>query len=169
MTWVPIDDPHVTAVPGFLAAGVTCGLKKGGDLDLCLLACDVACTSAALFTTNRVQAAPVLYDKRLLEGGSRLRAVLINSGNANACTGQQGLRDVERSAELVASKSVAISTKTNNTCFFISLPPRHTSVDAMTVPASRVHRRTPSQPYGYSQALCKLGLDEVVEHQRWRS
>ena len=102
-TVVSLDEPQITLVPGFRAAGVACGLKKGGELDLCLIVADTACTAAALFTTNRVQAAPVLYDKRLIRGSNRLRAVLINSGNANACTGQQGIQDVERSAELVGS------------------------------------------------------------------
>jgi glutamate N-acetyltransferase/amino-acid N-acetyltransferase len=80
----------ITKVPGFQAAGVTCGL----------IVADRPCTWAAVFTTNAFQAAPILYDRALLRrsGGQGLRAVVINAGNANACTGDQGLRDAEQMA-----------------------------------------------------------------------
>jgi glutamate N-acetyltransferase/amino-acid N-acetyltransferase len=97
-----LDDPHITLVPGFLASGVACGLKRDGDLDLALIASDAPCTAAAVFTTNRVQAAPVLYDRGTIRAGNPVQAVLINSGCANACTGDRGLRDVHQSSEHVA-------------------------------------------------------------------
>ncbi len=101
------DLPHgsVTTPRGFRAAGVACGLKKNNALDLALVAAEVPCVAAALFTTNRVQAAPVLYDKRVLaQNASGLRGVVINSGCANACTGEQGVRDAEATAQGAASR-----------------------------------------------------------------
>jgi glutamate N-acetyltransferase/amino-acid N-acetyltransferase len=97
-----IPDPHLTLVPGFRAAGVSCGLKAPGQLDLALVCADVPCTAAAVFTANRVRAAPVLYDQEILRAGNPVQAVAINSGGANACTGERGLRDARRMAEQVA-------------------------------------------------------------------
>jgi len=82
---------------------VHCGLKAGGELDLALVSSEVPCRMAAVFTTNRVQAAPVLWDKEALAVNPEgTRAVVINSGCANACTGEQGLRDARQMAKQVA-------------------------------------------------------------------
>jgi glutamate N-acetyltransferase/amino-acid N-acetyltransferase len=79
---------------GFQFAGVACGLKKTGDLDLALIVSDRPCAAAAVFTRNRFPAAPVLYDRALVaENAAGLRAVAINAGIANACTGSPGLND----------------------------------------------------------------------------
>jgi glutamate N-acetyltransferase/amino-acid N-acetyltransferase len=100
----------LTRVPGFRAAGVSCGLKEeSGQLDLALLACDRPAAAAAMFTTNAFKAAPVLYDMALLSRShidmhpQPIQAVVINAGVANACTGQGGLRDAERMARLTES------------------------------------------------------------------
>jgi glutamate N-acetyltransferase/amino-acid N-acetyltransferase len=93
--------PHLTVVPGFRASGVACGLKKDGELDLALVYADVPCTAAAMFTSNRVRAAPVLYDQEIIRSGKSVQAVVINSGCANACTGEQGLRDTQGMAHRV--------------------------------------------------------------------
>ena len=76
----------VTHTPrGFQFAGVGCGLKKTGDLDLALIASDRPCAAAAVFTRNRFPAAPVLYDRALVaENPAGLHAVAINAGIANA-------------------------------------------------------------------------------------
>src|SRR6266542_2560234 len=88
---------------GFLAAGVAAHIKKTGAPDLALIVSDRNCTGTALFTTNKVKAAPVLRDMALIEAHpDTLRAVVINSGCANACTGEQGLRDAEETAHAVA-------------------------------------------------------------------
>ena len=93
----------VTAPRGFRAAGVACGLKKTDALDLALVVSDSDCAGAGMFTTNRVQAAPVLYDKATLAQNRRaLRAVIANSGCANACTGDAGLADTRATAEATA-------------------------------------------------------------------
>lgn len=90
----------VTAPQGFRAAGVACGIKTSGALDLALVASTRPCTAAAVFTTNQVKAAPVRYSQTLFaRRRAGFRAVIINSGNANACTGPRGLSDVHRIVE----------------------------------------------------------------------
>jgi glutamate N-acetyltransferase/amino-acid N-acetyltransferase len=85
---------HQRVPSGFTFAGVAAGLKKTGARDVALIVSAGPCTSAAVFTTNRFPAAPVLYDRELIaENPARLRAVVINSGCANACTGPDGLAD----------------------------------------------------------------------------
>ncbi len=91
----------ITAVGGVRAAGVACGLKRDGRPDLALVVSDRPASVAATFTTSRVQAAPVRLSRRHLKGG-RFAAIVLNSGNANACTGRQGLRDAEGMATAVA-------------------------------------------------------------------
>jgi glutamate N-acetyltransferase / amino-acid N-acetyltransferase len=93
----------VTAPKGFRAAGVAAGIKSGGALDLALVVNEGPVDAAAgVFTSNRVQAAPVLWSRQVLAAG-RLRAVVLNSGGANACTGPEGFADTHRTAERVAS------------------------------------------------------------------
>ena len=89
---------------GFRAAGVAAGIKKDGRPDLALLVSAQNCVASAVFTQNKVKAAPVIYDQQLITNGHPLRAVVINAGNANACTGEQGLRDCAEMAELVAQQ-----------------------------------------------------------------
>jgi glutamate N-acetyltransferase/amino-acid N-acetyltransferase len=83
------------------SAGVACGLKRDGAPDLALVVSDTPATVAATFTTNRVQAAPVRVSRRHLRGG-KFAAIVLNSGNANACSGRQGLADAEAMAREVA-------------------------------------------------------------------
>ena len=89
----------VNASSGFSAATAACGIKRTGPLrdDLCLIVSDTTAVAAGVFTTNLVKAAPVLLSRRHLENG-RASAVLLNSGNANACTGEPGLRAAEETA-----------------------------------------------------------------------
>jgi glutamate N-acetyltransferase/amino-acid N-acetyltransferase len=103
MTVAYLEHPQLTCVPGFRACGVACGLKKDGALDLALVASDVPCAAAAVFTTNRVKAAPVLYDQEIIGAGTPVQAVVINSGFANACTGPGGLVDARSTAEQVGA------------------------------------------------------------------
>jgi len=84
-------------IPGFRFAGIAAGLKKTGALDLALMAADAPAAAAGVFTTNRVKAAPVLLSQGRLRGG-RAQAILVNAGNANACTGPEGLEDARESA-----------------------------------------------------------------------
>ena len=92
----------VTTAAGFLACGLAAGLKTSGAKDLALVVNtgpDYA--AAGVFTTNRVKAAPVLWSQQVL-ADAQLRAVIVNSGGANACTGPEGFADTHRTAELVA-------------------------------------------------------------------
>ena len=98
-----VERGGVTSPEGFRAAGVACGLKESGGPDLALVVSDRPCSAAAVFTTNRFKAAPVLYDQQLLaENPLNARAVVINSGCANACTGERGLEDTRWTAGLFA-------------------------------------------------------------------
>lgn len=92
----------VVAPRGFRAAGSAAGIKASGSPDLALIVSERDAVCAGVFTTNRVKAAPVLWSERIVRKGRAVRAVLINSGNANACTGVGGRSVVRRSAESLA-------------------------------------------------------------------
>ena len=93
----------VSAPAGFRAAGIACGIKKSMALDLALIVSDVPASSAAVFTTNKAVAAPVLVSKaRLQASGGHSRTVIINSGCANACTGPDGYQTAEAMADAAA-------------------------------------------------------------------
>jgi glutamate N-acetyltransferase/amino-acid N-acetyltransferase len=92
----------VTAPLGFRAAGVVAGLKTSGERDVAVVINDgPSRAAAAVFTTNRVQAAPVTWSRQVTSGG-RVRAVVLNSGGANACTGPLGFQDTHATAERLA-------------------------------------------------------------------
>ena len=98
-------DGGITAPLGFSSAALHCGIKaKAGALDLTVVAAEQRASAAGLFTTNLAQAAPVLLSKRHLQQTSGLaRAIVVNSGCANACTGSQGLADAEAMAREAAA------------------------------------------------------------------
>jgi glutamate N-acetyltransferase/amino-acid N-acetyltransferase len=94
----------VTAPLGFRAAGVAAGLKESGARDVAVVLNDgPSCAAAAVFTANRVQAAPVQWSRQVVTGG-RVRAVVLNSGGANACTGPPGFADTHETAERLAHR-----------------------------------------------------------------
>ena len=102
LVFTPIEG-GVSAPAGFRAAGVACGIKKSKDLDLALIVSDTPASSAAVFTTNKAVAAPVVVSKaRLQASGGRSRVVVINSGCANACTGPEGHSTAEAMADAAA-------------------------------------------------------------------
>jgi glutamate N-acetyltransferase/amino-acid N-acetyltransferase len=88
-------------VPGFVAGAIGAGLKKNKKKDLGIIFSEVPACAAAVFTTNQVQAAPVLLDKERIKSG-RAQAIVANSGNANACVGPRGLRDAKAVARAAA-------------------------------------------------------------------
>lgn len=94
---VKIQKGGVTAPAGFRAAGVEAGIKYANRKDVALIVSDVPCTAAAMFTTNKVAAAPVVYDRVVAKTG-KAQAVIANSGCANACTGAQGAADAAATA-----------------------------------------------------------------------
>jgi len=92
----------VTGPDGFRAAGVAAGIKESGDRDVAVVINDgPSDAAAAVFTANRVKAAPVLWTEQVVKGG-RVRAVVLNSGGANACTGPAGFGDTHHTAERLA-------------------------------------------------------------------
>ncbi|MGI8653343.1 MAG: bifunctional glutamate N-acetyltransferase/amino-acid acetyltransferase ArgJ [Geodermatophilaceae bacterium] len=94
----------ITSALGFRAAAVAAGLKASGGLDVALVVNDGPCYAAAgVFTSNRVKAAPVLWSQQVLQTG-QLRAVVLNSGGANACTGSAGFADTHATAEHAAAE-----------------------------------------------------------------
>jgi len=102
----------VTAPLGFRAAGVTAGLKESGRPDVAVVLNDgPSRAAAAVFTANRVQAAPVLWSRQVVSGG-RVRAVALNSGGANACTGSLGFQDTHATAEHLAATISAAGEET---------------------------------------------------------
>ncbi len=90
----------VTAGRGFMASGVHAGLKRFKK-DMAAIVSLVPCTAAGTYTTNKVKAAPVLWDSAITSGEGTVSAVIVNSGNANACTGERGLED----CRLIAKKA----------------------------------------------------------------
>ena len=124
----------ITAPLGFRAAGIHCGIKKPDLLDLALCVSDVSGPIAGVFTKNRVVAAPVLLDRRHLRS-RRGRAIIVNSGNANACTGAQGL---------VAAKTMATAVAQQ-----LSIPVHHvfvgsTGVIGRVLPIDRITTAVPT-------------------------
>ncbi len=101
-------DGGVTAAKGFEAASTAAGLHYEGREDMALIVSDTPCEAAGTFTTNVVQAAPVKWDRQLVENGTEVRAVVINSGIANACTGQEGI-DICRATAKAAAKTLGLA------------------------------------------------------------
>ena len=130
----------VLAAKGFRAAGVGAGIKYKGRNDVALIVADAPCSAAAVFTTNKVAAAPVIYDRMIAKGG-RLQAILANSGCANACTGEAGLKDAELSALATAGE--------------LGIDPRHVMVASTGV----IGRRLPMPRLlaGMKNAAAALG------------
>lgn len=109
-TFEIISEGGITSPKGFFAGANYAGIKKKskGVLDLSVLYSEISCTAAGVFTTNKVKAAPVLLDQQKLLQNGKARAVVINAGCANACTGEQGMANAAAMANLLA-KQVGIN------------------------------------------------------------
>lgn len=94
-------DGGVTAALGFTAAGVQCGIKMGKK-DLCLVVSECPAATAGMFTTNQIAAAPVIFDKAQIQKSPYSSAIVVNSGIANACTGERGMQDCRTTAQKTA-------------------------------------------------------------------
>jgi glutamate N-acetyltransferase/amino-acid N-acetyltransferase len=94
-------DNTVTAPKGFMASGVKCGIKKSGKLDLGLIVCPAGAKAAGVFTTNKITSAAVQISQKHAKSDT-IYAVVVNSGNANACTGEKGLETAVRMCEETA-------------------------------------------------------------------
>ncbi len=132
----------VGAPQGFLTSAISCGIKNPAieRLDLALIVSEKPCTSAGTFTTNRVKAAPVRVSQAHLRKGN-LRAIVANSGNANACTGVQGIRDANAMCDAVA-KPLNLKRTEIGVC--------STGVIGLPMPMSRIEPKFP-------ELVAKLG------------
>ncbi len=130
---------------GFRASGSACGIKSG-KLDLGLLVSDRPAVSAATFTTNRVKAAPVRLSQRHLRRGD-LRAVIVNSGNANACNGERG----EADARTMAGAAAGALGLAAHQVFVCS-----TGIIGVPLPVEKIEAAAP----GAAKALARRGLDD---------
>ena len=128
-------------VPGFKASAVSAGLKKDGGLDMALIYCDGEAVGAGVFTTNKVKAAPVLLSQEHVRDG-KVRAIVANSGNANACTGPQGLSDARDTAAKVA-REMGIGMEEVLVC--------STGVIGLPLDMSKVSRAIPKLVNGLSE------------------
>jgi glutamate N-acetyltransferase / amino-acid N-acetyltransferase len=99
--------PGVTAASGFVAAGVGCGVRDAGRRDLGLLFSELPCETAAVFTRNAVWGAPLVVTREAVEGGG-VRAVVANSGNANAATGERGIEDA-RAMQALGAEALGLT------------------------------------------------------------
>ncbi|TVR24066.1 MAG: bifunctional glutamate N-acetyltransferase/amino-acid acetyltransferase ArgJ [Anaerolineaceae bacterium] len=123
---------HIAGVSGFQVAGVHCGLKASGALDFALIVSSRPCVAAGVFTTNVVKAAPVLIGEARLKGGADgVRAVVVNTGSANAVTGEAGLRDAEQTLEWAAA-ALCIAPE--------DVLPLSTGVIGLPLPMERIKR-----------------------------
>ena len=98
----------ITAAKGFQAAGVEAAVKYQNRKDMALIYSEAPCVAAGTFTTNVVKAAPVLWDKKIVEESPYAQAVVVNSGIANACTGRQGMDCCQAEAKC-AGEALGIS------------------------------------------------------------
>ncbi len=155
----------VTTPRGFLAGATCAGIKKRsmGTLDLGILYSEAPCTAAGVFTRNRVKAAPVILCRRNLESGSA-RAIVVNSGCANACTGEQGTADARETGAITASK--------------LGLPPGEvlvssTGIIGFTLPMERVRegiaRITLSAEGGHDLAKAIITTDRFPKETAFQA
>ena len=135
----------VCSAKGFRAAGVAAEIKYKERNDVALIVADEPCAAAAMFTTNKVAAAPVVYDREVVRGG-RIQAILANSGCANACTGEQGLKDAKLSALVTAGE--------------LGIDPRHVLVASTGV----IGRPLPMDRLLAGMRLAKAALGRTAAH-----
>ncbi len=98
-----IENGSVTSAKGFKAAGIFCGIKRRKK-DLALIFSELPCTTAGTFTLNKVRAAPLLISQDAIRESNYVKAILVNSGNANACTGEEGYKDALNMQKWCADK-----------------------------------------------------------------
>jgi glutamate N-acetyltransferase/amino-acid N-acetyltransferase len=138
-----------TVVPGFRFAGLSAGIKSNGRPDLALAVADESVPAAAVFTTNLVRAAPVLVAAERM-GSGRARAVLANSGCANACTGSAGLAATRDTTAAVAEAIGAAAAE---------VLPASTGVIGVTLPSAKVISQVPA----LVSSLSQTGADRFAE------
>jgi glutamate N-acetyltransferase/amino-acid N-acetyltransferase len=123
-------EPHLLSPKGFKANGVYAGIKSKQTPDVGLLVCETMAAAAAVFTTNRVVAAPVIVGREHIAAG-RLRGIIVNAGNANACTGRKGLADAR---EMCRSAAEVLK------CEFNQILPSSTGIIGHLLPMDKVQQ-----------------------------
>lgn len=136
-------------IKGFLFSTVEAAIKKAGRKDLALIFSEVPATAAAVFTTSTVKAAPVLVSSKHIASGSA-QAIIVNSGNANACTGEQGMRAAQETSQLVA-QCLGIDVEAVQVC--------STGVIGVQMPMERIRTAIPDLTNGLPSGT----LDEVAQ------
>lgn len=145
MSEIKVVPGGVVSAKGFSAAGAAGAIKYEGRDDVALIVADSPCEAAAVFTTNKVAAAPVLYDRKVVKGGV-VQAILANSGCANACTGESGLADANLSALVTAGE--------------LGVNPKHVLVASTGV----IGRRLPMERLLEGMRKAKAALGRTQEH-----
>ena len=155
-----IIEGGVTAAKGFEAAAVAAGIKYQNRTDMALVYSTVPCKAAGTFTSNVVKAAPVVWDKQVVEESPYVQAVVVNSGIANACTGQQGLdcckAEAEKAAQVLQIPASAVLVAS-------------TGVIGMQIPVDRITAgiellaaaKAPGAEAGFSAAKAIMTTDTV--------
>lgn len=151
-----------TLVQGFRFSGISAGIKKNGRPDLALAVADEPAVAAAVFTRNLVRAAPVLIAEQRI-GAGRARAILVNSGNANACTGQPGL-DAALATTAALAEALGIPSE--------QVIPASTGVIGAVLPAARIVDRIapliaglrPDGQDGFAEAICTTDRWPKLSH-----
>ncbi|MFZ3085300.1 MAG: bifunctional glutamate N-acetyltransferase/amino-acid acetyltransferase ArgJ [Candidatus Hydromicrobium sp.] len=105
-----INNGTITSVPGFSAAACHCGIKGSGKPDMCIIYTPEDSTCSGVFTTNKFLAAPVIVTKEQLKKTRNIKAIVVNSGIANACTGEMGYKNAKKTIE-IASKYLGVKKK----------------------------------------------------------
>lgn len=138
-------------IPGFQFSGISAGIKSGGEKDLALIFSEDISTTAGVFTTNKIKAAPVRLDiERIVS--KKGQAIIINSGNANACTGKRGLKDAQEMAWEVAKR--------------LNIEPEHvyissTGIIGKPLPVDKIKKAVPYavkklSPYSIKDTACAI-------------
>ncbi len=144
-----MNDMEKRTCRGFRFSGMAAGIKKKQAKDLALIVSDVPASVAGVFTRNRIQAAPVLLDRQRVRSG-RCQAVIVNSGNANCCTGDAGMRDA---ASMARHAAVALGIQEDLVCV------ASTGVIGQPMPIDAVVAAVPA----LAAALSSDGIDQVAE------
>lgn len=162
----------VTAAKGYEAASTAAGIKYQGRTDMALIYSQVPCVFAGTFTTNVVKAAPVKWDRQIVDSGAGVQAVVVNSGIANACTGEEGMGYCKETAE-AAAKALNIDAAgvlVGSTGVIGMQLPMQKLVDGIQVLAGKKAEGLQS---GHDAALAIMTTDTVekemaVEIEDWR-
>lgn len=145
--WVKIYKKAILPL-GFKASGVSSGIKKSGKLDLGLFYSDTPAKGVCLFTTNRIQAAPIKLCKKYLKKNKEFQAIIVNSGNANCFTGQKGLHKAEESTHYLAK---TLSIKKENVLV------ASTGIIGRDLPLDKIKKAIPK----LAVSLSRQGIDKA--------